>query len=117
MSKKKITVTKDGPYVAFGAIPLAIQTIGVDDEGGSVQWLEGKAFNVAESYNLCRCGASKTKPFCDGSHKAVGFDGSETAPHATVLEQSKVLDGPVNALADAEGLCAFARFCDPNGQV
>jgi hypothetical protein len=27
------------------------------------------------------------------------------------------MEGPVLALTDAESLCAFARFCDPNGQV
>lgn len=114
---KKITVTKDGPYVVTGAIPVNLETIGVDAEGGSVQWIQGKAIKVTESYKLCRCGASKSKPFCDGSHKEVQFDGTETASHATVLEQSQVIDGPTAALADAEGLCAFARFCDPNGQV
>jgi hypothetical protein len=28
-----------------------------------------------------------------------------------------VIRGPALSLTDAEGLCAFARFCDPHGQV
>ena len=33
----------------------------------------GKTLNRATQLFLCRCGQSKTKPYCDGSHKAAGF--------------------------------------------
>ncbi len=49
----------DGPLKVEGNVEL---TTGTGHKMGQV----GKAF-------LCRCGASKNKPFCDGSHKAVGF--------------------------------------------
>jgi CDGSH-type Zn-finger protein len=37
---------------------------------------EGKQFGLAGRtiISLCRCGHSENKPFCDGSHKRVGFD-------------------------------------------
>ena len=37
---------------------------------------EGKEFGLAgrTMISLCRCGHSENKPFCDGSHKRVGFD-------------------------------------------
>jgi CDGSH-type Zn-finger protein len=114
---KKIVVTKNGPYRVYGGAPLAVQTIGVNKESESVEWIEGRELSAENEYRLCRCGHSKKKPFCDGSHAKVGFDGTETASREAVLEQAPVIEGPVVQLADAEALCAFGRFCDPNGKV
>ena len=117
MSKVNVTVSENGPYIVTGGIPLAKQAIVADAEGGSEAWLEGEPIRHRDTYQLCRCGASETKPFCDGSHQRIGFDGAETAGRDAYRVQATVLDGPVLQLADAESLCAFGRFCDPNGQV
>ncbi|MEE9301850.1 MAG: CDGSH iron-sulfur domain-containing protein [Alphaproteobacteria bacterium] len=55
----QVTVTKDGPYAVTGGIELAGQPRG---EGASL-----------EHYTLCRCGGSKNKPFCDGTHWSIKF--------------------------------------------
>jgi CDGSH-type Zn-finger protein len=116
-SHKTITVTANGPYLVSGSVTLALQTIGVNKAGESTEWIEGKSLPASAQYALCRCGESKTKPFCDGTHAKVGFDGTETASREPMMEQAKLFDGPTMQLADAEVLCAFARFCDPHGQV
>ena len=65
MGQVSVTVTKDGPYRVDGAVALS------DATGADVS-RTGPVF-------LCRCGQSRSKPFCDGSHKRVGFDGTEAA--------------------------------------
>ncbi|WP_200873893.1 CDGSH iron-sulfur domain-containing protein [Dyella japonica] len=113
----QVTVSKNGPYLVVGDIPLAKQTVVADAQGGSEEWREGPPIEHKPTYALCRCGQSQTKPFCDGSHQKVGFDGTETASREPYLDQAQVMNGPTHALTDVENLCAFARFCDPNGQV
>ena len=114
---KKVTVTKDGPYLVEGGVPLAHQHIVANAEGESLEWREGKTLPTTPTYALCRCGASGTKPFCDGSHKRNGFDGTETASREPYESQAGRIEGPTMVLDDAESLCAFARFCDPHGKV
>src|SRR5256886_11701703 len=116
-SQPRVVISNNGPYLVSGGVPLAKQTIVTDREGESQQWRQGETLPARESYQLCRCGKSKTKPFCDGTHAKIGFDGTETAPRTTYREQAQVLEGPALALTDAQSLCAGARFCDPNGQV
>jgi uncharacterized Fe-S cluster protein YjdI len=36
---------------------------------------DGKPFRQAKMISLCRCGASKDLPFCDGTHRKIGFTG------------------------------------------
>jgi CDGSH-type Zn-finger protein len=60
----KITIRNNGPYVVEGDFTL------VDAEGNEVP-LAKRA--------LCRCGGSTTKPFCDGTHSKIGFQGANAA--------------------------------------
>lgn len=83
MAERSIAIMNNGPYIVSGSIPVSLQMIKPDDEGGSSEWVEGKAFSTPAQYALCRCGASKKKPFCDGTHATIGFDGTETP---TVLQ-------------------------------
>lgn len=59
-SATKITPYRNGPYLIRG--PFSI----VDQNGNEI---EAKRRVVA----LCRCGRSKIRPFCDGTHKTIGF--------------------------------------------
>jgi CDGSH-type Zn-finger protein len=113
----KIEVTKDGPYLVSGNLPLSEQWIVTNDEGDSLEYREGKKFPAQAQYALCRCGQSASKPFCDGTHGKVKFDGAETASHQPYIEQAETIDGPTMKLTDQENLCAFARFCDPKGRI
>jgi CDGSH-type Zn-finger protein len=113
----KIAIVQNGPYLVSGGVPLAKQHIVPNEEGESIEWREGHRYPPDASYALCRCGQSRNKPFCDGTHKKVRFDGSETASREPHREQAEVIEGPTMSLADAESLCAFARFCDPAGKV
>jgi CDGSH-type Zn-finger protein len=116
-SAAKIQIAKNGPYMVSGDLPLKKQTIGTNAAGESVKWIEGESYPAQATYALCRCGQSAKKPFCDGTHAKVGFDGTETASREPYAALAKVMQGPSLSLTDVEALCAFARFCDPNGQV
>jgi CDGSH-type Zn-finger protein len=113
----RVSVEANGPYVVTGDVPLAKETIATNAQGDSEFWAEGSRYPARQKYALCRCGQSDTKPFCDGTHAKVGFDGTETASREPYLNQAKTFDGPVLTLTDVTSLCAFGRFCDPNGKV
>jgi len=67
MADVEITVRDSGPYLVKGAVTVA------DADGNEID-LGGK-----ETIALCRCGGSANKPFCDGTHKTIGFTAVERA--------------------------------------
>ena len=66
MSEIKINVRDNGPLLIEGTFKL------VDAAGNEYRLDPNKP-----AYALCRCGESQNKPFCDGAHKACGFQSSE----------------------------------------
>jgi len=56
----EIKPIKDGPLMVVGNLEVV---------AGS-----GRRIATGQRHVMCRCGASKNKPFCDGSHKEIGFE-------------------------------------------
>jgi CDGSH-type Zn-finger protein len=59
MSEARIDITKDGPLMVNGLKHFRNS--------------RDEPIAVRESMYLCRCGGSKNKPFCDGTHTKIGF--------------------------------------------
>lgn len=57
----EIQIMRDGPIVVSGKIKLTDQ--------------EGKEYRTFSISSFCRCGASNNMPFCDGTHRKIGFEG------------------------------------------
>jgi CDGSH-type Zn-finger protein len=68
MSEVTIKARANGPYKVMGPVRV------IDALGNEFVLPEGDAIV------LCRCGHSRTKPFCDSSHKRVGFVADDPSP-------------------------------------
>ena len=67
MSDVNIKTRENGPFLVTGEVT-------VTDHEGNVFDTSGK-----DTIALCRCGVSKNRPFCDGSHRDCDFESAETA--------------------------------------
>ncbi|NLC84577.1 MAG: iron-binding protein [Ruminococcaceae bacterium] len=116
MAERKIRILKNGPYIVSGSVPINEKII--TPQGKSeVVFTEGRVLPQASTYSLCRCGKSRNAPFCDGTHTAINFDGTETASRKPYLERSHCINGENINVRD-DDRCAFARFCHSDrGQV
>jgi CDGSH-type Zn-finger protein len=113
----KITVTKNGPYIVTGGVPIVVAEICNDNEGYCRTWKIVDRYPVKEQCALCRCGHSENKPFCDGTHAKTRFNGTETAGNEPYLSHAEIIRGPELELTDYHGLCVHARFCMRAGGI
>lgn len=107
-----IRVRKNGPYLVIGGVPLKRKSPVVSEHGEPLTWrTESPSEDARSTYALCRCGQSGSKPFCDGTHASVGFDGSEEAPTDSYAERASSLGGTGIEIFDDRGICVHAGFC------
>ncbi len=90
MAQVKITVKKNGPY----RVEAPEGTIELVDSDGNKYDLTGKP-----AFSLCRCGASVTKPFCDGTHTRIGFQAAEAAVRAEQQQGNPISNPPAGSPA------------------
>ncbi|RDE11942.1 MAG: iron-binding protein [Candidatus Thorarchaeota archaeon] len=114
-NEPKVVITKDGPYLVSGRIPLIKEVAIIGKDGQPERWGITSRYPQQEDYALCRCGESRNMPFCDGTHVTIRFDGKETAGKKTYLESASKITGPTIDLTDEQDLCAGARFCHKSG--
>jgi CDGSH-type Zn-finger protein len=57
-----ITPSLDGPYLISGSVRITD--------------VDGREIAQPDQFALCRCGHSSNKPFCDGTHATIDFDGT-----------------------------------------
>jgi CDGSH-type Zn-finger protein len=100
-SRPQITPSENGPYLVSGSLP--------------VRKADGTpAGDVAEMVRLCRCGGSGNKPFCDGTHRSNGFDGTEVADRGNTEDRREVFQGEGIAIYDDRSICAHIGNCTDN---
>ena len=90
-----IDPTRDGPLQVGGAISLINS--------------RGEAIPTEAKFWLCRCGGSGNKPFCDGTHKKIGFSGARLSEPAQRSTQDYV--GKNITIHDNRSICAHAAHC------
>ena len=94
--KPQVECAKNGPYL-------------VKDLEVLQGLLDGKSYETKAVTALCRCGQSGNKPYCDGTHKKVGFS-DEKAADRTPDKRDDYM-GQAITIHDNRGICAHAGLC------
>ena len=94
-AKPTVELIKDGPLKVSGL--------------RSFYNSRGEAIATRDRVFLCRCGASKTKPFCDGTHSAIGF--TDEKAEGRTPDKLDRYEGQNLTVLDNRGVCSHAGYC------
>ena len=108
--KPKILPLLNGPYYLINDMePKIIENL---------QDSKGEPLSTIRGVSLCRCGASKNKPFCDGTHGTIGFssENKDNAIEQTIKDKRKNYVGKRITIHDNRKICSHAAECVNNLQ-
>jgi CDGSH-type Zn-finger protein/uncharacterized Fe-S cluster protein YjdI len=113
--RPKIMPLPNGPYYLLNDMkPKIVENI---------QNSKGEPLSTVTGVALCRCGASKNKPFCDGTHATIGFssenkgtekDGSREEKNKVIKDKRKDYVGNKITVHDNRRICSHAAECVNN---
>lgn len=109
----RIVIRKDGPYVVEGDVPVLRTAIVETEYGEPIAWDEGPELEPppGETVELCRCGQSGRKPFCDSTHERIEWDGTEKADRRSTTIRRFPFEGDGVVMTDDKMFCTHAGFC------
>lgn len=94
-SKGKIKIIKDGPIIV--------------KDVNNFKNAKNESINCKPLMSLCRCGGSKNKPYCDGTHINNGFNDNKAENR--VKDLTKTFGGKNITIYDNRGVCSHRGFC------
>jgi CDGSH-type Zn-finger protein len=98
-AKPRISCNPNGPLsLAPDAAPVP-----------NLRRASGDACETRRGVSLCRCGGSKNKPFCDGTHSKIGFTDANSADAAKNVRES--YPGKRITVFDNRAICSHAGYC------
>ncbi len=70
---------------------------------------DGRDIEVKEKFSLCRCGASKRKPFCDASHREIGFSSAREIDRP--VDRYRAYEAEGITVEDNRTICGHLQYC------
>ena len=111
--KAKILPLPNGPYYLINDMqPKVVYNL---------QNFKGEPLSTTVGIALCRCGASKNKPFCDGTHNVIGFssanrtlDENDDTKKTAIKDKRRNYPGKEITVHDNRKICSHAAECVNN---